>query len=176
MSGFRRALAGAALLLTALVVPSTADVKPGGFMSANVTWVATIPLDAPGIGGRVLTVGGQRRFYVSGAKGLTIYDVSVPWLPVVLGELPLPHFENESLAVSDDGSTVVITSDPGFFQPPLTYVVDTSLVQAPEVTEATRVYRQEFGHVALVATRYLHPRRHCHGHPVGRSDRSLQQV
>jgi hypothetical protein len=112
---------------------STADPGPGGFASPNVTWVANVPLDAPAIGGRVLTVGGQRRFYVSGTKGLSIYDVSNPALPVPLGTLANPHFENESVAVSDDGKTVLLASDPGFGQPPLTYVVDTSLVTAPHV-------------------------------------------
>jgi len=106
---------------------------PGGFTSPNVTWVATVPLDAPAIGGRVLTVKGQRRFYVSGTKGLSIYDVTNPALPVIIGTLANPHFENESVAVSDDGGTVILTSDPGFGQPPVTYVVDTSLATVPRV-------------------------------------------
>lgn len=128
-------LAVAALGLSCVVgaSPSSANPGVGGFMSPNVTWVATIPLDAPGIGGRVLQVGAQRLFYVTGAKGLTIYDVTNPAVPVVAGALPLPHFENESVAVSDDGSTVIITSDPDFGQPPVTYVVDTSVVAAPLV-------------------------------------------
>ena len=129
-----RLLAPAALVAAALVAPSTsAQMTPSPLSSANVSYVATIPLDSPGIGGRVLTVGGQRRFYVSGAKGLTIYDVTNPAVPVVAGALPLPHFENESLAVSDDGATVVIASDPSFGQPPVTYVIDTSLVAAPRI-------------------------------------------
>jgi hypothetical protein len=127
-------LAAAALLLSCAVgAPSSADPGVGGFMSPNVTWVANIPLDAPGIGGRVLQVGAQRRFYVTGAKGLTIYDVTNPMIPLVVGTLPLPHFENESVAVSDDGNTVLITSDPDFGQPPVTYVVDTTIPQAPLV-------------------------------------------
>lgn len=113
--------------------PTSADPGPGGFMSKNVTWVANVPLDAPAIGGRVLTVKGQRRFYVTGTKGMTIYDVTNPALPVPLGTLANPHFENESVAVSDDGSTVLLASDPGFGQPPVTYVVDASLVTAPHV-------------------------------------------
>jgi hypothetical protein len=113
---------------------SSADPSPGGgFTSPNVTWVATLPIDVPAIGGRVLTVGGQRRFYVSGARGLSIYDVTNPMLPVILGTLAQPHFENESVAVSDDGNTVLLASDPGFGQPPVTYVVDTSLVTAPHL-------------------------------------------
>lgn len=127
-----RTLAALALSLAGLAVPAShADPGPGFFASPNVTWVATIPLDVPAIGGRVLTVGGQRRFYVSGATGLTIYDVTNPALPVPLGALRLPHFENESLAVSDDGSTVLLASDPSFGQAPVTYIIDTSIVTAP---------------------------------------------
>jgi hypothetical protein len=127
-----RVLAALALCVAGLGVPSSgADPGPGFFTSPNVSWVGTVPLDVPAIGGRVLMVGKQRRFYVSGAKGLTIFDVTNPALPVPLGALALPHFENESVAVSDDGSTVLLASDPSFGQAPVTYVVDTSLVTAP---------------------------------------------
>ncbi len=122
-----------ALAATSAGVPSSADPGPGGFLSPNVTWVANVPLDAPAIGARVLMVGTQRRFYVSGTKGLSIYDVTNPAIPIPLGTLASPHWENESVAVSDDGNTVLLASDPGFGQPPVTYVVDTSLVNAPHV-------------------------------------------
>lgn len=125
-------LAALALALGVLGVPAShAGPGPGYFTSPNVTWVANVPLDAPAIGARVLTVGGQRRFYVSGTHGMSIWDVTNPALPVPLGTLTLPHFENESFAVSDDGSVAFLTSDPGFGQPPLTYVIDTSIVTAP---------------------------------------------
>jgi hypothetical protein len=128
-------LSAAALCASGMVgLPATeAGPGPGGFTSPNVTWVANVPLDAPAIGGRVLTVKGQRRFYVSGTKGLSIYDVSNPALPIPLGTLANPHFENESVAVSDDGGTMILTSDPGFGQPPVTYVIDTTLVTAPHI-------------------------------------------
>jgi hypothetical protein len=131
-----RLLASAATLaLTSAGLPtSAADPSPGGgFVSSNVTWVANIPVDTGGIGGRVLQVGDQRRFYVSGARGLSIYDVTDPALPVPLGTLNLPHFENESFAVADDGNTVFLTSDPSFGQPPVTYVIDTTIPAAPLV-------------------------------------------
>ena len=75
----------------------------GGFMSGNVTYVGTIPLDSPGVGGRMLKVGDQMRFYVTGLKGLTIYDVTNPALPSVLGVFPYYHAQNEDVDVSDDG-------------------------------------------------------------------------
>jgi hypothetical protein len=132
-SRFLSVVSAAGLGALALVAPSSSAVSPGVFMSPNVTWVATIPLDAPAISGRVLTVGGQRRFYAVGSKGLTIYDITDPAAPVPLGALANPHFENESAAISDDGGTVFLTSDPAFEQPPVTYIVDTSLVVAPHV-------------------------------------------
>jgi hypothetical protein len=64
---------------------------------------------------------------------MSIWDVTNPALPLPLGTLAMPHFENESFAVSDDGNTAILASDPGFGQPPVTYVVDTSLVTAPHV-------------------------------------------
>jgi hypothetical protein len=52
---------------------------------------------------------------------------------VPLGTVANPHFENESVAVADDGNTVILASDPSFGQPPVTYVIDTSLVTAPHI-------------------------------------------
>jgi hypothetical protein len=83
----------------------------GGFMSDNVTYVGTIPLDSPGVGGRMVKVGNQMRFYVTGVKGLTIYDVTDPSLPKPLGFFPYYHAQNEDVDVSDDGKRVVIGAD-----------------------------------------------------------------
>ena len=115
----------------------------GGFMSPNVKYVGTIPQEAPGIGGRLLTVDGQQRFYTTGAKGLTIFDVTNPAAPKELGRLVLPHFQNEDVDVSDDGKRVIISSDtvaarlPG--QPGAgtrdngMHIIDTSNVTAPKM-------------------------------------------
>lgn len=97
------------LLTVGLLGPATADVGPDGFSSANVTWKGNIAIDSPGVGGRVVRVGDRVRFYVTGVKGLTIYDVTSPLSPKVLGTLPLPHWENEDVAVSADGGTVLIS-------------------------------------------------------------------
>ena len=139
-------LAVAALALSCLAgtPASQADPGVGGFMSPNVTWVASLPIDVPAIGGRVLQVGAQRRFYVTGERGLTIYDVTNPMIPIVLGALQaIPHFENESVAVSDDGNTVIIASE----IPPATYIIDTTLVHAPII----RSVIQEGTHTATCA-------------------------
>ena len=85
-------------------------MPPEGIISQNVLYLGTIP-EAPGIGGRVLKVGNQTRFYMTGAQGLAIYDVTIPVAPILLGKLPLPHFQNEDVDVSDDGKRVIISTD-----------------------------------------------------------------
>ncbi len=119
-------------------------VNPGGaaFTSPNVKYVGTIPVESPGIGGRLLNVGGQQRFYMTGAKGLTIFDVTNPAAPKELGRLPLPHFQNEDVDVSDDGSRVIISTDTAAVRPPGgvspgqgngIHIIDASNVTAPKL-------------------------------------------
>lgn len=88
-------------------------VDPGAGVanSTNVLYLGTLAHESPGIGARFLVVDGQPRFYVTGAKGLSIYDVTVPTAPVLMGNLPLAHFQNEDVDVSDDGSRVIVSVD-----------------------------------------------------------------
>lgn len=152
----RRGLLVLALVLgTLAAVPATAtdtgtpvelvqlDPGVGGFMSPNVSYVGTLPQESPGIGGRLVNVDGQQRFYTTGAKGLTIYDVTNPAAPKELGRLPLPHFQNEDVDVSDDGKRVIISTDtagvrvngPGapVAQGNGMHIIDTSTVTAPKL-------------------------------------------
>ena len=130
-----------ALLLSLLLISAAAFApanakssvvyKPpgvGGFMSPNVTYVATIPIDSPGVGGRMVTVGAQKRFYVTGVRGLTVYNMTNPALPVPLGHLEAPHWENEDVSVSADGKTVIISVEAGAM-----YVIDTSALPAMQI-------------------------------------------
>ena len=83
---------------------------PGGFSSDNMDYLGTLAADASGIGARVHVMpDGERRFYVSGAQGLTIYNVDNPAFPVVLGRFEIPNFENEDVSVSADGRTVLMS-------------------------------------------------------------------
>jgi hypothetical protein len=100
---------------TSIVVQN--DPGPGGFTSPNVDYVGTIPIDSPGVGGKVVQVGNQTRFYVTGLKGITIYDVTDPALPVPLGAYPFPHAQNEDVEVSEDGSRLVIAADGSLLVP-----------------------------------------------------------
>lgn len=100
---------------------------PGGFASANVTYVASIPTGA-GVSARVVTVGAQRRLYVSSAHSLIIYDITNPGLPLPLGVLPIYNWENEDVAVSKDGSVTILTEFESQFY---LHVVDTSNPRLP---------------------------------------------
>lgn len=99
------AVAAVAALMT-VAVPVQAGL-PGGplpFVSENVEVVASIPM--PGaVGARF----DGNVLYVTGSEGLRTFDVSDPALPVPLGFLPLPHFENED--VSFGGDTLLISAD-----------------------------------------------------------------
>lgn len=119
-----------------MVNPATADLHEGapvplvdlpvnpGFASPNVEYIGTIPLDAPGVGAHLRTDGaGRRLLYVSGVPGLSIYDVSSPAEPLLLGHLPLPNWENEDVTVSADGKTALVTEFMDIFY---LHVVDVS--------------------------------------------------
>ena len=119
------ALAAGALPAAAVPVAAPAADLAGGNISGiarlplggefptsqNVYYLGTLLTESPGVGGRFLVVNGQPRFYMTGAKGLSIYDVSRPTAPVLLGHLPLAHFQNEDVDVSDDGSRVIVGID-----------------------------------------------------------------
>jgi len=103
------------------------DPGPGGFTSSNVSYVASIPTGA-GVSARVVTVGAQRRLYVSSAHSLVIYDITNPGLPLPLGVLPIYNWENEDIAVSKDGATTILTEFESEFY---LHVVDTSNPRLP---------------------------------------------
>ena len=106
--------------------PSTSPVPASPAPTSSTS--PRIPLDNPGVGARVVDVGDQRRLYVSGIPGLSIYDVTNPELPLLLGHLPLPNWENEDVSVSADGSTVLVTEYTGTFY---LHVLDTSNPAVP---------------------------------------------
>jgi hypothetical protein len=132
-------LTAAAALVAVLAPAGSADAPrghgaavyvnpgPGGFTSANVTYVASIPTGA-GVSSRVVTVDGQRRLYVSSAHSLVIYDITNPGLPLPLGVLPIYNWENEDIAVSKDGATTILTEFESEFY---LHVVDTSNPRLP---------------------------------------------
>ena len=102
------------------------DPGPGGFMSPNISYVATIPLESPGVSARVIHLGAQTRLYVSSAKGLAVYDVTNPALPLLLGRLDTHNWENEDVAVSADGKTVLMSDFEG-----VAYLIVISVTDLP---------------------------------------------
>ena len=89
------------------------DPGAGGFMSTNISYVATLLNESPGVSARVVPVGDQTRLYVSSAKGLSVYDVTDPGLPLLLGTLDTHNWENEDIAVSADGKTILMSDFEG---------------------------------------------------------------
>lgn len=123
----RKTFAATAALALALAAapPSSGDPGPGYLdATANVEYLATIPLDADTAGARLLGT----TFYVLTAKGLTIYDVSDPALPVPMGFTPLPHTPNQEREDVDTNGKILVA---GQSYTGVLYVVDVSLPHAP---------------------------------------------
>ncbi|MDQ4004717.1 MAG: hypothetical protein M3135_00235 [Actinomycetota bacterium] len=117
----------------------------GTLISPNVTYHGTIPIDSPGVGGEVVVrpdLGGKRFFYATGLKGLSVYDVTNPAVPVPAGFLPFPHSQNEDLKASDDGKTAIIAADGALAVPvnPVTtgiHVVDVTNPALPTIVASS---------------------------------------
>jgi hypothetical protein len=142
-----------AVALAVAVLPATAGADeapipplPGhAITTGNVTFHGTIPIDAPGVGGEVVVrddLDGRTFFYVTGAYGLSIYDVSDPLAPQLSGHLAFPHSQNEDLKVSDDGTRAVLAADGSLpFSPNYVttgvHIVDTTDVANPMLVGST---------------------------------------
>ena len=127
-----------ALLLTLtglLTAPAVADAQLPDFvggqkplMSNNVEPLVTLPIPHP-IGARFR----DGLMYVTTTEGLTIYDITNPELPVPVGALPLPHFENEDVDLG--GDILLVSNDPSEGVGVL-YVIDISNPQLPVLKSA----------------------------------------
>jgi hypothetical protein len=101
----RLALLAAAFLTISTVPGAHATPVPPGFASANVEWLANVPLHADAAGARVV----GHYLYAADSRQITIYDISNPELPVPVGETALPevpYFAQEDLETN--GSVLVI--------------------------------------------------------------------
>ena len=97
-------------------------------VSGNVTPLATLPIPHP-IGARFR----DGYMYVTTTEGLTVYDVRRPELPVPVGALALPHFENEDVDLG--GDILLVSNDPSEGVGVL-YVIDISNPRAPVLKSA----------------------------------------
>ncbi len=110
--------------------------------SPNVEYLGTLPIDSPGVGGAVVEehgVTGQRLFYATGLKGMSVYDLTDPTMPTLIGFLAFEHAQNEDLSISTDGTRAVISADGSILVPVAPrntgiHVVDVSDPTAPKVT------------------------------------------
>lgn len=98
---------------------------PPGFASANVEWLANVPLHADSAGARLLLP----YLYVTSSHELTIYDVSKPELPTPVSTLPIPqqaYFAEEDV---DTNGRVLLIGTVGRL-----IVVDVRNPRAPAIT------------------------------------------
>ena len=128
----RKLCAVVAALALSFAPVSKAGPGPGYLdATSNVTFVANIPLDADTAGARLL----GKTFYVLTAKGLTIYDVSNPTLPLPLGFTPLPHTPNQEREDVDTNGKILIA---GQSYTGILYVVDVSNPRTPLLLSTLR--------------------------------------
>ena len=117
------------LVLALAAAPATAQAdspEPPLAASDNVHLVDHIPGTAAGMNFK------GHYAYVSGWSGITVLDVAQADKPQVVGEMPLPHFENEDVDLCGDILTVVndrITKDIGAVM----YVVSIKQPTSPSV-------------------------------------------
>jgi hypothetical protein len=97
-------LAAVVALVTAMpAAAQTVPIEPPLAASSNVHPVTHIPGTAAGMVFR------DHYAYVSGWTGVTVLDIAKADSPQVVGELPLPHFENED--VDACGDTLIVVND-----------------------------------------------------------------
>ena len=103
-----RVLAAVALAVTTVVAVPAATGLPTPPLAAsdNVELVASIPGSFAGL---TFSADGGHAYATGWASGLTVFDLSDPALPVPVGQLPLPHFENEDVEVC--GTTLLVAND-----------------------------------------------------------------
>jgi hypothetical protein len=110
----------------AAAAPRLAGERP--LASSNVEPLATLPVPNP-IGARFR----DGYMFVTTTEGLTVYDVRTPELPVPVGALPLPHFENEDVDLG--GNILLVSNDPSEGVGVL-YVIDISNPRLPVLKSA----------------------------------------
>ena len=122
-------LATTALLGVLPSQPSVAQAPPEQpLLSGNVELLTSIP-QAGVIGARFR----KGVMYVTSVTGLTTYDIGDPANPVLLGALPLPHFENEDV---DLGGDILLISNDAAESTGILYVIDISDPAMPALLTA----------------------------------------
>jgi hypothetical protein len=89
--------------LAALPASAQASAEPPLAASSNVHVLEHVPGSAAGMNFK------DHYAYVSGWGGITVLDIAKPDSPSVVGDLPLPHFENEDVDLC--GNTLIVVND-----------------------------------------------------------------
>ena len=120
-------VAAVSMLSPAVAEPVGLPPAVGGALASdNVELVASIP-DVPAIGGRFI----GDTLYVTTSQGLRIYDTgTADGIPIPMGALELPHFENED--VDTDGDILLISAD-HLLGLNILYVIDVSNPMLPTI-------------------------------------------
>lgn len=128
--------------LTTTVAPANAipSLATGALASDNIELVATIP-DTLAIGAKII----DGYMYVTTSNGLRIYDVS-QGIPILTGQLALPHFENES--VDTNGDIALISADYFLFAGTGLNVLAVIDVRNKNLPVLQGITLQEDGHTA----------------------------
>jgi hypothetical protein len=124
------ALAAIALLAGLTAASAAAQLAPADpplAASDNVHLLGHVPGSAAGMNFK------DHYAYVSGWSGVTVLDIAKPAAPEVVGELPLPHFENEDVDLCGDLLTVV-NDRAEFDLGALMYVVSIADPESPTIT------------------------------------------
>src|SRR4051794_11229991 len=127
LSLFALALAAAAVAVVAVPSSSKGDsLEPPLAASSNVHLLGHIPGTAAGMNFK------DHYAYVSGWSGVMVLDIAKPDSPQVVGELPLPHFENEDIDLC--GNTLIVVNDREAKDlGSLMYVIDISNRTSPSI-------------------------------------------
>jgi hypothetical protein len=97
----------AVALMAGMSVPAGAGPTPGGFTTDNVEYVRFVPFEQSTSTG--LTIQGKY-MYLTSWKNISVYDISDPADPQLLDTEPLGFkFENENVALSPDGDTLLFS-------------------------------------------------------------------
>lgn len=134
----RRLLILAMAVVTTLTSSGASAGPDTPVLSGNLTLLGNIP-ELGAVGGQLRTVntvlGEKTYFMMSGASGVSAYDVTVPEAPVLAGRLALPNWSNEDVEVG--GNLMLVSTDPqwvDWFTPGGTvggiYILDISKLPA----------------------------------------------
>jgi hypothetical protein len=99
--GLRVLVACVAIVAASAGVSRADSLEPPLATSSNVHLLDHVPGTAAGMNFS------DHYAYVSGWSGITVLDIAQPAAPKLVGELPLPHFENEDVDLCGDLLTVV---------------------------------------------------------------------